>query len=141
MRVQAEKPQESPDAILVLGDGRHVGLELTSCLPPKGSPARHSPHINPDMSRLRKVLDRKLQYDYRIEGVDEVWLLVELSLTLSKDRIVQAVEGVLVPNRFQKVFIQWPSLERREKIGINVLELPEYRFWIPDLPRPQRNKK
>ena len=135
--LHCDKKQEAPDAICTLADGKVVGLELTSVFAPKGTDARKAPHKNPNLRPLSEILDRKLSYDYKGEGMDEVWLLVHLRLTLPRDLVEKAIGGIIIPtSRYSRVFLQWPLPEKDEFISVKVLELPELKFWSPNLPRP-----
>lgn len=139
--VHAEKEQEAPDSICTLEDGRMIALELTSFGPPKGARGRHIPHYCSDLSPLMRTLDRKLNNDYKVPGADEVWLLTHLRYTLPRELVEQALEGFLISSRFDRIYIEWPLPEKTDRTSVNVLELPSNKFWIPDIPRPKRNKK
>ena len=138
-----DKFQESPDAICTLSNDEKKAIELTSVGAPKGTTARKTPHKNPDLSPLVRILNRKLSYDYREEGVSGVWLLVHMRLTLPRDLVEEAVSEIIIPSRFEKVFLEWPvppddPLDdgTEEKININILELPIFKHWSPNLPKP-----
>ena len=141
-----DKFQESPDAICTLSNDEKKAIELTSVGAPKGTTARKTPHKNPDLSPLVRILNRKLSYDYREDGVSGVWLLVHMRLTLPRDLVEEAVSDIVIPSRFEKVFLEWPvpfdsssglaEGHDQQKISINVLELPTFKHWSPNLPKP-----
>ena len=138
-----DKFQESPDAICTLSNDEKKAIELTSVGAPKGSSARKTPHKNPDLSPLVRILNRKLSYDYREEGITGVWLLVHMRLTLPRDMVEEAVSEIIIPPRFEKVFLEWPvppcvgsEDDEDQKININILELPIFKHWSPNLPKP-----
>lgn len=135
--VQAGIRQESPDAVCRLDDGRIIGLELTSIMPPKGTPARHKPHINRDLSALPRTLQRKLLNNYLGEGMDEVWLAVDLRLTVSQKDVESVVRQIQVPPRFSEVFLRWPLPGKSDQVSIGMFELTNRMFLRPNLPRPQ----
>lgn len=138
IRVLADDKQEAPDAICELEDKNKIALELTSVEAPKGTTARHSPHRNPNLSSLIKIMEKKFKNDYRVRGVDEVWLLIQLRLTLSRDLVKESIKEIVIPPRFDRVYLQWPLPEKSEGMSVNVLQLPDFKFWVPDLPRPDR---
>ena len=135
-----DKFQESPDAICTLSNDEKKAIELTSVGAPKGSSARKTPHKNPDLSPLVRILNRKLSYDYREEGVSGVWLLVHMRLTLPRDMVEEAVSEIIIPERFEKIFLEWPipfdASSHDQNININILELPTLKHWSPNLPKP-----
>lgn len=139
--VQADRKQEAPDSICKLEDGRIVSLELTSCGPPKGTRDRHIPTCPKDLNPLIGTLNKKFLNDYRISEADEVWLLVHLRYTLSRELVEETVGNLVIPPRFNRVYLEWPLPQKTDRTSINVLELPSHEFWIPDTPRPKRNKK
>lgn len=134
--LRCDQKQEAPDAICVLTDGKIMGLELTSVWAPKRSSARQTPHRNPNLEPLITVLKRKLGYDYRTEEVDGIWLFVHLRLTLPRDLVEEATRGIIVPSRFDKVFLEGPIPGQTSGTNISVLELPDLKRWSPNLPRP-----
>lgn len=137
-RLHADDKQEAPDAICELDNNSVVALELTSFGSPKGTSPRHIPNCYSDLHPLIKTMHRKLNNDYRLLEAHEVWLLVHLRYTLTRELVEEATKDLLVPSRFDRIYFEWPLPEKTEKTSINVLELPTHRFWTPDLPRPNR---
>jgi hypothetical protein len=133
VNLQCEEQREAPDAICTLASGRVMGLELTSVWAPKRTTARKTPHKNPNLEPLVGILNRKLGYDYRTAGVDGVWLFVHLRLTLPRDLIEEAIRGIKVPIRFDKVFLEGPIPGQTQGTNLNVLELPDFKSWSPNL--------
>lgn len=138
VELKADDKQEAPDAICRLADDKVVALELTSFGPPKGTCDRRMPNRHSDFSPLITTLGKKLRNDYHVPKADEVWLLVHLRYTLARNLVEEMIYGLLVPPRFDRIFFEWPLPGKTNRTSINVLDLPEYRFWTPDLPRPNR---
>ena len=69
-----------------------------------------------------------------------VWLLVHMRLTLPRDLVEEAVSDIVIPSRFEKVFLEWPIPPCDEKMNINILELPTFKHWSPNLPKPSHRE-
>lgn len=130
--------QDAPDAICTLLSGRKIGLELTTVWPPKGTRARKNPHKNLNFRPLVDILDRKLICDYRANGVSGVWLFVHMRATIPVNLITDAIREIVIPRRFEKVFLEGPIPGETIGTQLNVLELPEFKIWSPNIPRPNR---
>lgn len=120
--------QDAPDAICLASDGSKIALEHTSVYAPRRI-SKHQPRRD-DLTPVRGTLERKLLCHYNI-GVDQVWLLMHIRRTLPREMVEKALEGVKVPSRFNRVFLQWAVPINGWASGTGVLELPTGDFWLP----------
>lgn len=139
--VNADRIQEAPDAICSLENNQQIALELTTLGAPKGTFARYTSQHERDLPSLVKLMQRKLNNDYRVSGINEVWLLIHLRLTLPWTEVEETVSNIQIPSRFNKVYLQWPLPIKTDQTSVSVLELPNHRFWSPNIPRSIRRPK
>lgn len=124
--------QESPDAILTLGNGQKVALEHTSAFPPKAS---HVEYLSPliDLTPVQKVLERKFLNHYRGYDQELSWLLMQIRPTIPLELVMQKVESKSIPNNFDAVYLQWPILYPEGPI-LGIYELRSRNLWLPNQP-------
>lgn len=128
---KADANQEAPDAIVYCQDGRKVALELTSVFPPKGTTSRSKWCFRDDVSPIHKVLGRKFLNHYRDAGIDEAWLLVHIRKTLPKETILEGVKDIEVPDRFDRVYLNWPVPMDVRRTGMGIYEVKSQKLWLP----------
>jgi hypothetical protein len=127
----ADEEQESPDAICKLENGQRIGLELTSALPPKGSNIEFSL----DITYVTKVLNRKFQYNYRCEGLDGVWLVLQFRRTLPEDLLHSGLANLVPPAWYDRVYLQGPVLQPAGRSKLALIELISQQLWYPGCDR------
>jgi len=125
---QADILQESPDAICTTDDGRSIGLELTSAFAPKGTKERRTSGEYYDMNPVRQVMQRKLKRNYKVNGTDGVWLVIQLRKTLPLNIVTDALIGLPPADNFERVIIQWPVLVEPGivKTGMYIMQNGEF---------------
>lgn len=107
-RVSDDK-QESPDAILLAGNGMKIALEATMVFAANQRP--HEPiqteaAYNPNLviDEVIKAIKKKSHNSYRGPGIDETWLLISGGSYIS-DHDITRRSGEFKENTFDRVFI------------------------------------